>query len=258
MRQLIAILVIVLTFLPPAPHASAQAGCSFQLGFKALHDKIPDIVGDCIGDEYSNNIGELNQPTTRGLLALRKADNRVVFTDGTTTWIDLPFSVVSRPNTDPPFSWEIRTTNPPAAQTVSPSPPVLTPVPDPNAPAGATAASVQWQLELVEFHRDRGLPDNANKKLAETVRPRGVFIVVILTARNVGNVPSALPRFELVDRNGMIFGEDRYAGLYGSFKYGTPSVSTQLIQPSLTSMVTVGFDVPRDAEGLALTIAAQQ
>jgi hypothetical protein len=257
MRQLIAILVIVLTFLPPARHASAQAGCSFKLGFQALHDKIPEVVGDCLGDEYSNNVGELNQPTTRGLLAFRKVDKRVVFTDGTTTWIDGPYGVVSRPNAGPPFPWETPATNPPAAQTVLPSPPALTPGPVPNGAVGDPTASVQWQLELVQFHRDRGLPDNANKKLAETVRPRGVFIVVILIATNIGNVPAAVPRFELVDRDGSVFGEDRYAGLYGSFKYGTPSVSTQLIQPFLNSMVTVGFDVPRDAEGLALRMASQ-
>src|SRR5215207_7788118 len=155
MRQLLAILVIVLTFLPFAQQASAQAGCTFNFGFKALHDKIPAIVGDCIGDEYRNDVGESNQPTTRGLLALRKADNRVVFTDGTTTWIDGTYGVVSRPIGGPPFPWETpATTNPPAAQPASPSPPALTPGAAPNAAVGGTAASVQWQLNLVKVHRD--------------------------------------------------------------------------------------------------------
>lgn len=265
----VALLLIGLVLAWPATTLAAlahQAECSFKLGFKALHDLIPDVVGDCIGDEYWNDVGDSNQFTARGLLAWRKADNRMAFTNGTTTWINGPYGVVSRPNGGPLFPWESRSpTTPPAAQPApqpSPAPapaapPAPTLVPAPTGSLDGTAISDRWQYTLVKSYRDRGLPDNSNKTLAETVRPKGVFIVVILTAKNLGNVPSAVPRFELVDSNGRIFSEDRYAGLYGSFKYGTQSISTQLIQPSLTSTVTVGFDVARDAEGLGLRMAPQ-
>jgi hypothetical protein len=89
------------------PVASAQSACTFQLGFRALHDAIPQIVGDCRGDEVHDSAsGDAVQATSGGLLVWRKADNWTAFTDGVTTWIDGPSGLVSRPNEGPPFPWE--------------------------------------------------------------------------------------------------------------------------------------------------------
>ena len=85
---------------------SQQAGCSFTLGFKALRDRIPDVVGQCLENERFNPAnGNAEQRTTRGLLVWRKLDNWTAFTDGATTWINGPFGLQSRPNTAT-FPWE--------------------------------------------------------------------------------------------------------------------------------------------------------
>jgi len=86
--------------------AASEGGCGFQLGFKALHDLIPLIVGDCREDEHHNaDNGDTLQATTNGLLVWRQADNWTAFTDGTTTWIIGPNGLESRPNGER-FTWE--------------------------------------------------------------------------------------------------------------------------------------------------------
>src|SRR5262249_24041177 len=83
----------------------ARADCTLAPEFQALHALIPDIAGDCTGDPLAQDNGDIQQPTTAGLLVWRKADNLAEFTDGTTTWIDGPNGLASRPN-DQCFSWE--------------------------------------------------------------------------------------------------------------------------------------------------------
>jgi hypothetical protein len=124
------------------------ANCSFVLGFKALHDQIPTIVGDCLVDEHHNPAnGDGLQETTgpagghgTGLLVWRKADNWTAYTDGYHTWINGPYGIQERLNTGPLFPWEA-----PAAAAV---PPAATPAPVAAAgfvsiqggPPGGTAA----------------------------------------------------------------------------------------------------------------------
>ena len=80
--------------------------CTFQLGFKTLHDLIPDIVGDCVsGETHNAENGDAQQQTTHGLLVWRKADNWTAFTDGSRTWINGPNGVQDRAN-DERFPWE--------------------------------------------------------------------------------------------------------------------------------------------------------
>ena len=118
--------------------AGAQAGCTFKLGFKALRDLIPDVVGTCLEDEHFNLAnGNAEQRTTGGLLVWRKADNWTAFTDGATTYLMGPEGLVSRPNEGPLFSWEA----PAPPPSGSPPPPPLPPSPPPSpAPAPAPAA----------------------------------------------------------------------------------------------------------------------
>ncbi len=74
------------TGLAPAP--ATAAGCQFVLGFKALHDLIPDVVGECVVDEHHNpENGDGLQETggvggKGGLMVWRKADNWTAYTDG--------------------------------------------------------------------------------------------------------------------------------------------------------------------------------
>lgn len=118
----------------PLPTAEAQAGCTFTLGFKALRDQIPDIVGECLENERFNlENGNAEQRTSGGLLVWRKADNWTAFTDGSTTWINGPEGLASRPNEGPLFPWESAApaaAAPPAAPPAAPAP---TPAPPPPA-----------------------------------------------------------------------------------------------------------------------------
>ena len=93
-------LLALLLVLQPGP-ASAQAGCRFALGFKALAEQIPAVVGDCLEDERVNPAnGDALQRTTGGLLVWRKADNWTAFTDGYRTWVNGPLGLQQRLNTE--------------------------------------------------------------------------------------------------------------------------------------------------------------
>lgn len=90
--------------------------CAFQLGFKALRDLIPDVVGDCLEDEqHDPEAGVTRQTTTNGQLIWRKADNWTGFTDGEQTWINGPEGLQQRLNTER-FDWEASAAAPMATQ----------------------------------------------------------------------------------------------------------------------------------------------
>lgn len=95
----------LLAALGPAPLVHA-AGCRFVLGFAALHDLIPGIVGSCVDDEqHTPSTGDGLQHTSTGLLVWRKADNFTAFTDGYRTWVRGPLGVQERLNAQR-FPWE--------------------------------------------------------------------------------------------------------------------------------------------------------
>lgn len=78
----------------------------FLLGFAALAEMIPDVVGTPKEDEHWEANGDSQQVTTGGLLVWRKADNWTAFTDGHTTWINGPNGLESRLNSER-FPWEL-------------------------------------------------------------------------------------------------------------------------------------------------------
>ncbi len=104
-------LVLSLTFAVAIATAStspalAQGEPKFELGFATLAAMIPTIVGQPLENEHFNpQNGDSLQRTTRGLLVWRKAGNLTAFTNGSTTWINGPFGLQSRPN-DTRFPWE--------------------------------------------------------------------------------------------------------------------------------------------------------
>jgi hypothetical protein len=98
--------VSLIVLIGPIPTARAQSQCTFELGFRVLHDLIPNVVGACVTNEQHNaENGDGLQFTTNGLLVWRKADNWTAFTDGYRTWINGPLGLQSRLNTER-FSWE--------------------------------------------------------------------------------------------------------------------------------------------------------
>ncbi len=99
-------LLLGIALLLVTPSVSLAADCQFVLGFKSLRDLIGhDIVGECLDNEHYNVIGDSNQHTTGGLLAWRKADNWIAFTDGYRTWVNGPDGLQQRLNTER-FEWE--------------------------------------------------------------------------------------------------------------------------------------------------------
>jgi hypothetical protein len=86
--------------------AAAQRSCEFALGFAALHELIPEVVGGCVGDEgHDPSTGDALQQTTNGLLVWRKTDNWTAFTDGSQSWVNGPLGLQQRQN-DQRFWWE--------------------------------------------------------------------------------------------------------------------------------------------------------
>jgi hypothetical protein len=106
-RSSILALGAVLLFVLPVPATAqhASVGCQFIRGFKHLHDLAPDTVGACTSTRLFAANGDILQHTTNGLMVRRNADNWTAFTDGSTTYIDGPRGLVSRPNANR-FRWE--------------------------------------------------------------------------------------------------------------------------------------------------------
>lgn len=102
--KLSLLIVILVSLLSPGIWTAsrlAAANCDFTLGFKALHDLKPDIIGDRVVDQrYSPENGDGLQETRRGLLVWRKADNFSAFTDGFRTWVNGPFGIEARLNSE--------------------------------------------------------------------------------------------------------------------------------------------------------------
>ena len=174
MSRLIAVVAVVLVAALQLVRAGdargtaqAQAGCQFVLGFGALRDLIgPETVGECLEDQRFAANGNAEQLTTRGLLVWRKADNWTAFTDGFRTWLNGPYGLQQRLNSER-YEWE--GPDPPAA------PPAPLPVPQP-APAPAPAAP----------GLDRAMQTLLNSQYGD--------IAVLLRNRNVviafGEIPS--------------------------------------------------------------------
>src|SRR5579864_6657634 len=99
--------MLLLTQLLALLMGHAQAGaCTFILGFAALHDLLPSVVGDCVTNElYDPTTGDALQQTTNGLLVWRKSDNWTAFTDGFQSWVNGPLGLQQRQN-DQRFWWE--------------------------------------------------------------------------------------------------------------------------------------------------------
>ena len=105
MKTRLVLLIAVVGLVFASQPVLAQ-DCVFQLGFRALHDQIPDIVGDCLENEQHNPAtGITQQATTNGHLTWRKADNWTGFTDGQHTWINGPQGLRQRRNTER-LPWE--------------------------------------------------------------------------------------------------------------------------------------------------------
>jgi hypothetical protein len=179
--------------------AAANSGdCGFALGFQALHDQMPSIVGECQDDEYHGDSGDGLQVTQGGLLVWRKADNWTAFTNGSTTWLLGPSGVQSRPNAGPFFSWEA--TPPPLEAAASAAPP---------SPSSAFAAA-PWVVEalLPAWNALRQVPD-IGPLLTDTAIKTNVQITTATLPSGTGGV--FYPSRNVVAITSEILGEDARA-----------------------------------------------
>ena len=120
-------------FLAPSA-AHAQSRCGFVPGFAAMRTLVgPTVVGDCRSNEAFNPTnGNAEQPTQRGLMVWRKADNWTAFTDGFRTWVNGPQGLQQRLNTQR-YAWEADAEGFPLAAPAAPAPGAASAA-DPAAP----------------------------------------------------------------------------------------------------------------------------
>src|SRR5260370_38667131 len=117
---IVRVLVALALWLVAAPLVSAQSTCTFTLGFAALDDLIPNVVGSCVDNEFHDpQTGDALQHTTNGLLVWRKSDNWTAFTDGSQSWVNGPLGLQQRLNTQR-FWWEANPDHLPIVPTPQP------------------------------------------------------------------------------------------------------------------------------------------
>jgi hypothetical protein len=111
MRWMLGVLASLAILLSPAAVVQAAPSCNFILGFATLASLIPTTVGQCLDNQTFDAVsGDALQHTTNGLLVWRKADNWTAFTNGYLTWVNGPYGVQQRLNTQR-FAWEANPTN---------------------------------------------------------------------------------------------------------------------------------------------------
>ncbi len=128
-RIMLSLATLCVALFLLAGQGLAQGEPEFRMGFKALAEKIPHLVGEPLENEHYQANGDSLQRTTTGLMVWRKADNVAAFTNGYRSWVTGPSGIQERGN-DERFDWEA------AEPTASPT---ATPTPSPAAPTGASA-----------------------------------------------------------------------------------------------------------------------
>jgi len=175
--------------------AAAQAGPEFKLGFGVLAGLIPDVAGQPVEDEHYATNGDSVQGTTKGLMVWRNADNWTAFTDGALTWVNGPYGLQHRPNSER-FDWERTasasespshtggTASLPAApaapaSTATPAPTVPVPLPNPILRVSGVNVVAGQELEhgtnwiMGELHNDGSQPAYNIKATASLLSSSG-------------------------------------------------------------------------------------
>ena len=83
----------------------APTGHQFMMGFGTMASMMGSIVGQPLQDEWHSANGDGIQMTTTGMMVWRKADNWTAFTNGYMTWVNGPYGIQQRLNTER-FPWE--------------------------------------------------------------------------------------------------------------------------------------------------------
>jgi hypothetical protein len=183
LRQTLIALGAALILATSPAVTSAQVGCA--LVFDAIIAAVsPEIVGDCNGAPATATNGDLWQTTTHGVLMRRAADGVSTFTGDTTTWLDGPEGIQSRPNAER-LPWE------PLVDAAVTGEPVLPAVPSvPSAPVPKPAPNLgQRCSEILASTPNRGGPTIDQQwgicmNLGEEYGPAGVECYAMATKKN--------------------------------------------------------------------------
>jgi hypothetical protein len=180
-------------------------GCEFNGGFKALHDQIPEIVGDCASNErrrltYDINnrlvdTGENLQDTTRGRLTWRRDSDSTSFSDGIQTWTLAADGSLIQSNT------EFASADPGINVEVAPA--VVTPTP--RLESTPPQLTREQKIAYVNNLNLKGVDGNGQSALRQAIQeaiqkaPRNVDTNYINTylARTYPNIPAATIMNEL-------------------------------------------------------------
>ncbi len=154
-RWLVVVAIALVLMAVGAPAHAQNLNCQYVLGFAAIYNQIPDIVGPCRSNESYDANGNSNQYTANGMMQWRKADNFTAFTDGYRSWVNGPCGVEMRLNTQR-FPWESNLERMPVVASAcgSPVPPPPPPVrPQPPIAVLPTAAPPP-PPPLIQFYVD--------------------------------------------------------------------------------------------------------
>ncbi len=168
------------------PPRAVAAECQFVLGFAALAQLVPE-VGSCLEDQHTAASGDAQQHTSGGLLVWRRADNWTAFTDGYRTWVNGPFGVQQRLNSDL-FPWELRH-------------PGLQPLPGATPPAVSDAAGqacARWAIAAVAVGA-RLLPASYDFRSAiESLYTQCLSAAAAVAVPQQAPVPEGLPLGDVI------------------------------------------------------------
>ena len=91
--------------VPAGQGIGYQMAPGFTMGFGTMASMMGDVVGQPLENEHYGPNGDSLQQTTTGMMVWRKADNWTAFTNGAMTWVNGPYGLQMRPNTER-FPWE--------------------------------------------------------------------------------------------------------------------------------------------------------
>jgi hypothetical protein len=167
--------ILVLVALSAVPAGAQTGSCQLAPIFVMMRDLIGrDRVGECTSPMGRSDVGDVTQPTTRGLLTFRMTDQVPTFTDGQTTWLYGPNGIESRPNGGR-LAWE---------NTADRSTPTPTPTPNTFAQTttyATTPTPTPWGQTA------NGWPQNPTAPQAPATWPQNT------TAPPSAPIPNALP-----------------------------------------------------------------
>ena len=214
-RLLVTLFALALGLLALGGARPVQAqGCQYVLGFAAIYNQIPDVVGPCRSNEVYDTNGNSNQYTANGMMQWRKADNFTAFTDGYRSWVNGPCGLEMRLNTQR-FPWEANPEGlavvasrcraatgapaaPPPAAPAPPAPPTTTVDQD-------TVTTVEEDVKVVSLRRLPAPPAQLTGDVSKRVDEATVQLVRltddsigIATGTVVGDGRTILTSFHVV------------------------------------------------------------